>query len=118
MLYEVTGTIQTIGEAKSFGSKGFEKRTFRILTDDDKYPQLLEYECHKDRMATLNGLNEGDHIRIAFSIRGSEWKDRVFTNLVAINVALSEQSDGMDQRPAVEPEDVSQDPEDEDNFPF
>ena len=120
MLYEITGSIKRVGESATFGNKGFTKRSFRIVTDDDKFPETLEFECHNDRCAQLNGLQENEHVRVAFGIRGNYWaeKDRIFTNLVAIKVATSEQRDSMDQRPPVEPEDVSQAPEDDDNLPF
>jgi hypothetical protein len=71
---EATGTIYLINETKQISEK-FSKREFVVeLTDNPKYPQLVQFQCTGDRCAQLDALGEGDKVIIEFSLRGREWR--------------------------------------------
>ena len=77
----ITGTLCHLFPAQSFPS-GFTKQEFVIMTDD-RYPQPVKFEAIKERRAQLDGLKEGDRLNVFFNVRGNEFKERFFVNLVA-----------------------------------
>jgi hypothetical protein len=82
--YEACGTIQTILEPKTFAS-GFVKREFVLVTEDD-YPQTVLFECIKQQCGLLDQVAVNDRVRVAFRLRGREYKERFFVNLEAVGI--------------------------------
>ena len=82
--YEACGTIKTILEPKTFAS-GFVKREFVLETEDD-YPQTVLFECIKQQCGLLDPVAVNDRVRVAFRLRGREYKDRFFVNLEAVGI--------------------------------
>jgi single-strand DNA-binding protein len=82
--YELTGAVRLLHDPQTFAS-GFTKREFVVETGG-KYPQLIKLECVKDRVADLDKISPGDVVNVSFDIRGSEYKDRHYVNLVAWKV--------------------------------
>ena len=82
--YEIEGRVKMIAEVQTL-KNGFNKREFVIETVE-KYPQAIKFECVKDRCALLDGIAEGDDVRVQFRIRGSAYNDRYFVNLQAFGV--------------------------------
>ena len=95
MKYELTGAVRLIHETQTFAS-GFTKREFVVETGG-KYPQLIKLECVKDRVADLDKLRPGDVVNVSFDIRGSEYKERHYVNLVAWKVEATGESEPADQ---------------------
>ena len=75
------GVILKIEETQEFQS-GFKKRTF-VLKTDEKYPQELKMELHKDDVDHLDKFTEGSPVEVFFNIRGNEYNGRHFVDLVA-----------------------------------
>ncbi|KQC34004.1 hypothetical protein AAU57_12180 [Nonlabens sp. YIK11] len=69
---EVQGTIKVLGETKSYGSNGFQKREV-VVTTDEQYPQPLMIEFVQDKCALLDSYNVGDSVKIGINLRGREW---------------------------------------------
>jgi len=69
-------------ETQTFAS-GFAKREFVIETNEGKYPQMLKFECVKDKCALLDRFQVGQSVVINFDVRGSEYKERFYVNLLA-----------------------------------
>jgi len=61
----------------------FQKREFVIEVSDGAYPQRIKMELTQDKCQLLDSYNEGDKIKVAFNIRGSEWQGKYFVNLQA-----------------------------------
>ncbi|MEM9080895.1 MAG: DUF3127 domain-containing protein [Verrucomicrobiota bacterium] len=80
--FELTGTIQSIGDVQTFNS-GFSKREFVLEVKDGKYPQVIKFECLKDKAALLDQVAKGDEVTVHFDIKGSEYKGRHYVNLHA-----------------------------------
>ena len=71
---EATGKIYKTSETVQV-SERFSKREFVLeLADNPKYPQLVQFQLTGDRCSQLDGLNEGDEVRVEFSLRGREWR--------------------------------------------
>ena len=77
------GTIIAIDDIITFDS-GFTKREFVIkTTDDGDYPQDIKFELVKDKTSLIDKYNIGDRVTVFLNIRGREWNQKYFVNLVA-----------------------------------
>jgi hypothetical protein len=70
---EVLGKIKLIGETKSFGSNGFQKREL-VVTTEEQYPQHLMIEFVQDKTSLLDAFNIGEPVKIGINLRGREWQ--------------------------------------------
>lgn len=95
MAYDLTGTILVIQEPQTFAS-GFSKREFVVTVEEGKYPQQIALECVKEKMTLLDGLQEGQRVKVTFDIRGREHNGRYFNNLQAWRIEPVADSDVAD----------------------
>ncbi len=105
-MFEISGTIKKIFDEQTFGS-GFNKREFVLTVPDGRFPQDIKFETVKDKTSLLNALKVGDEIKVAFDIRGREWKENYYVNLNAWkieSVSASGAPGGEDGPPLREPE--------------
>jgi hypothetical protein len=79
---------------------GFTKREFVVTTDDDRFPQDVKFECIKDKAALLEGVQEGQRVKVSFDLRGNEYNGRYFVNLSAWR--LEPDAEGGEEAPPVE----------------
>jgi len=70
---EVQGKIKLIGETKTFGSNGFQKREM-VVTTEEQYPQPIMVEFVQDKTSLLDAFNVGDSVKIGINLRGREWQ--------------------------------------------
>ncbi len=70
---EVQGKIKLIGETKTFGSNGFQKREM-VVTTEEQYPQPIMVEFVQDKTSLLDAFNVGDAVKIGINLRGREWQ--------------------------------------------
>ena len=122
--FELTGALKHLMDLQTFAS-GFTKREFVIEVQDGKYPQMIKFECVKDKTAILDGLAIGDNISVTFDIRGNEFKERFYVNLVAWKLSKADGSSGSDSAPQSPPAEASSlddqfdnEPDDSDDIPF
>ena len=80
--FELTGTLKVLEDTQTFAS-GFTKREFVIEVPDGQYPQMVKFECVRDKIDQLNTLSLGDTLKVTFDIRGNEYKGRYYVNLNA-----------------------------------
>ena len=80
--FELTGTVKHILDLQTFNS-GFTKREFVVEVPDGNYPQMVKFETVKDKTKLLDDLSVGDEVNVTFDIRGNEYKERFYVNLVA-----------------------------------
>ena len=96
--YELTGAVRLINDTQTFAS-GFAKREFVVETGD-KYPQMIKLEVVKDKTAELDKLRVNDVVTVSFDIRGSEYKERHYVNLVAWKVeSTGETAESRERNP-------------------
>ena len=79
--YEATGTLHQLNDTITYDS-GFKKREFVLETEDGKYPQQLKFEVVKDNCEKLDGWKDGQKITAHFDIRGNEYKEKYYVNLL------------------------------------
>lgn len=91
--FEIEGTVHLINEIQTFDS-GFTKREFVVEVQDGKFPQMLKFECLKDKTSLVDSLNKGDAIKVNFDIRGNEYNGRFYVNLNAWKIERSGGSTG------------------------
>ena len=119
--FELEGKVKVVLDAQTFAS-GFSKREFVVEVEDGKFPQMIKFECIKDKAAQLDDLSEGDAVKVNFDIRGNEYKERYYVNLNAWKVTkLGEGGDtpSEDGPPAGSNDAYFDDqPEPDDDIPF
>ena len=84
---ELTGKLTVIGEEKTFNG-GFTKREF-VITTEEQYPQMIQFELLKDKGALLNAMQVGNRIKVLFDVRGREWQGKYFNSLVAWKLEMA-----------------------------
>ena len=106
------GTIIAIDDIITFDS-GFTKREFVIkTTDDGDYPQDIKFELVKDKTSLIDKYNIGDRVTVFLNIRGREWNEKYFVNLVAWKL----EGKGTASAPVAAPDTVSA--EEAEEIPF
>jgi len=80
--YEIKGDIVAIMETQTFAS-GFQKRTFVVKTEDEKFSREIPLEVVKDKCAVLDGYRIGDGVTVQFNLRGNEHNGRWYVSLAA-----------------------------------
>ena len=80
--FELEGTVKVINEIQTFAS-GFSKREFVIEVEDGKFPQMVKFECLKEKATLIDEYSIGDQVKVYFDIRGNEYNGRYFVNLNA-----------------------------------
>lgn len=124
MGYKANGTVHKIGETKTLGANGFQKREIVIATaDNPKYVQLVSFELAKDRVTLADDLREGDAVEIEFDVRGREWRSpsgevRYFTTLNVWRLTKTGQSAMTTNAPATSRAAASQPGGDDSDIPF
>ena len=83
--FEIIGTLKLVGGIQSFDS-GFTKREFVIEVEDGDYPQMVKFECVKERTSLTNNSKANDQVKVSFEIRGNEYKGKYYVNLNAWQV--------------------------------
>ncbi len=91
--FELEGTLKHVYDVQTFAS-GFSKREFVVEVADGKFPQMIKFECVKDKTSMLDGFNVGDAVKVAFDIRGSEYKERFYVNLNAWKLSKADAGGG------------------------
>jgi single-strand DNA-binding protein len=80
MSYEMTGTLQKIGDVQTFDS-GFQKKQIVINTGGE-YPQEIPMDLVKDKVSLTDKLTEGQEVELKFDLRGNAWKEKFYLNAV------------------------------------
>ena len=81
--FEIEGRLKVIYDIQTFNNSGFTKREFVVEVEDGNYPQMIKFECVKDKTALTDGMQVDDPVKVTFDIRGNEYKERFYVNLNA-----------------------------------
>lgn len=72
--YEMTGTVTEVFPTQTIGSKGFQKREFRIKEKStSQWPNFVPFILVKDKCSLADSLTEGAEVRVHFDISGRIW---------------------------------------------
>ena len=83
--HETTGTLLKRGPIEE--KNNFIKRAILVETDE-KYPQKLKFEFHKDRIDPLEFLKIGDRVKVTWNLRGNEWEGKHYINAVGWKIEV------------------------------
>lgn len=99
MSFEVEGKLHKKFEVENKTSS-FQAREFVIEVPDGNYPQFVKFQLVQDRCALIDGMNEGETIKVHFDLRGREWQGKYFTNLNAWKVEKATETTSAPAAPA------------------
>lgn len=70
----MTGTVTEVLPTQTVGSKGFQKREFRIKEKtDSQWPNFVPFILTKDKCSLADSLSEGAEVKVHFNISGRIW---------------------------------------------
>jgi hypothetical protein len=124
---ELKGKVKIISDEQNFDS-GFNKREF-VISTQEQYPQDIKFELFKEKSSLITSFEVGAEIVVHFDIRGREWNDNYYVNLVAwkleavgapaaapVQAAVDGPPSNDAPFPTVDPVDL--DVEEDDDLPF
>ncbi|MFK7809520.1 MAG: DUF3127 domain-containing protein [Saprospiraceae bacterium] len=86
MSYEAEGKLYKKMDVQQV-TDSFKKREFVVEIEDGAYSQIVKFQLTQGNCDKLEPFNEGDQIKVTFSIRGREYtkegRTSYFTNLDA-----------------------------------
>ena len=104
--FEIEGRLKVVNDVQTFNS-GFTKREFVVEVEEGNYPQMIKFECVKDKTSLTDGMQVDDPVKVTFDIRGNEYKERFYVNLNAWKLEkLGGVNPSTDQNPAYGDEDA------------
>ncbi len=120
--YDMTGTVKLVGDQQTFAS-GFTKREFVVTSDEENYPQDINFECVKEKTSLLDTIQEGQRVTVTFDLRGREYNGKYYVNLSAWKVSAAEDAGSRPGIPAggnddTPPLDQLEPPADDEDYPF
>lgn len=72
--YEIEGIVTEVFPTQTIGSKGFQKREFRIKEkSDSQWPNFIPFILCKDKCTLADSLTEGSEVKVHFSLSGRIW---------------------------------------------
>jgi hypothetical protein len=71
-MFKLTGTLKVANQTQVISEK-FSKRNFVITTENDKYPQDIEFQLTQDKCNLLDAFKVGNQLEVSFNLRGREW---------------------------------------------
>ena len=70
----MTGTVTEVFSTQTFGSKGFQKREFRVREkSDSQWPNIIPFILTKEKCSLADSLSEGMEVTVHFSMSGRIW---------------------------------------------
>lgn len=70
----VSGVVHFIEQTKSFGAKGFRKRTVVLEQDNGRFVNYIPVEFLQDACDTIDELSVGDEIEVRYRLSGRKWQ--------------------------------------------
>ncbi len=95
--FEIEGKVKVLLDLQTFDS-GFSKREFVIEVEDGQYPQMVKFECIRDKAQILDGLSIDELVKVRFDVRGNEYKGKYYVNLNAWKIDKLSQDGSQDDR--------------------
>lgn len=72
--YEMEGTVTEIFPTQTVGTKGFQKREFRIKEkSDSQWANFVPFILCKDKCSLADSLTEGAEVKVHFNLSGRIW---------------------------------------------
>ena len=70
----IRGIVHVIEETKTFGQKGFRKRTVVLEKDNGRFTNYVPIDFLRDACDTVDEMNVGDEVEISYQLGGRKWQ--------------------------------------------
>lgn len=70
----VTGQVHLIEPTKTFGQKGFRKRTVVLEQVNGRFTNYLPMEFISDACDSVDSLKVGDKVKVSYRLSGRKWQ--------------------------------------------
>ena len=130
MAYEVEGRLYKKMDVQQI-TDSFKKREFVLEVEDGAYSQIIKLQLTQNNCEKLDPFNEGDQLKVTFSLRGREYskegRTSYFTNLDAWRIEKAgattteptpTTSGGLENFPTLSDEPTSGGNDNTDDLPF
>jgi hypothetical protein len=71
---KVRGKVHLVEETKTFGQKGFRKRTVVLEQDNGRFPNFIPVEFLQDQCDQVDTLRVGDDVEVTYRLTGRRWQ--------------------------------------------
>ncbi len=71
---KVKGHVHLVEETKSFGQKGFRKRTVVLEQDNGRFQNFIPIDFLQDACDQVDSLKVGDEVEITYRLGGRKWQ--------------------------------------------
>ena len=124
---KVRGTVHLVEETKTYGQKGFRKRLVVLEQDNGRFTNFIPVEFIRDACDTVDDLNVGDDVEIAYQLSGRKWQRdpdsevKYFLSAEAISfkvLSAAGQKSGQPEADASAANDAFSESYDENDIPF
>lgn len=123
----IEGVVHFIDETKTYGQKGFRKRLVVLEQDSGRFTNYIPVEFTNDDCQTVDELNEGDEVEIAYRLSGRKWQRdsnsevKYFLNAEATSFKITKAKAGASADstdPGAANDELAEAAYDEDDVPF
>ena len=71
---KVRGIVHVVEDTKTFGQKGFRKRTVVLEQKSGNFTNYIPLEFLRDNCDAADDLSVGDEVEIAYQLGGRKWQ--------------------------------------------
>lgn len=71
---KVKGHVHLVEETKTFGQKGFRKRTVVLEQDNGRFQNYIPIDFIQDACDQVDSLKVGDEVEITYRLGGRKWQ--------------------------------------------
>lgn len=122
---KVKGHVHLVEETKTFGQKGFRKRTVVLEQDNGRFQNFIPVEFLQDACDQVDGLKVGDEVEVTYRLTGRKWQRdpasevKFFLSCEAVNFRVLSGVAGGDSHRGDPNSDLAEAAyEDDDDVPF
>ena len=70
----ISGIVHVIEETKTYGQKGFRKRTVVLEKDNGRFTNYVPIDFLRDSCDTVDEMSVGDEVEISYQLGGRKWQ--------------------------------------------
>ena len=71
---KLRGIVHLIEPTKSFGQKGFRKRTVVLEQENGRFPNYIPVDFLQDACDQIDELSTGDEVEVTYKLSGRKWQ--------------------------------------------
>lgn len=71
---KLSGIVHAVGEIKTYGAKGFQKRVVVIEQENGRWSNYIPVELTGDNCVLADDLQVGDEVEVGGNLTGRKWQ--------------------------------------------